>query len=127
MTTHTEPKLECGAPLQGGSKTVPRAELAAVLWMVQHATPPVVVISDHINHVITCRRRPALACDNVAGPHCDLWRGIAEATADWPLREVADGLDPVALPVTLSNSTARTCLRGYRADVHCGEIYSTLT
>ena len=40
-------------PREGGSRTFPRAELAAVLWAVQHAPPPVAAVLDHINHVIT--------------------------------------------------------------------------
>ena len=39
--------------------------------MVQHATPPVVVVLDHI----TCRKGLDSACVDAAGPHCDLWRG----------------------------------------------------
>ena len=93
LTAHTAPRFECWLPLTSGDQTVPGAEPAEVLWRIQHATPLVVVVLDHINHVITCRGVLDLACANVAGPR-DLWRGISESTAGRP----QEGLQMVWIP-----------------------------
>ena len=59
-------------PLSGYPQTIPRAELEAIASTLENALPPILIVTDHLNHVEAFYKgKPH--CLKVTSPLIDIW------------------------------------------------------
>ena len=59
-------------PLSGYPQTTPRAELEAIACTLEHALPPILIVTDHMNHV-DAYYKGRQHCLKVNSPLIDIW------------------------------------------------------
>ena len=63
-------------PLQGSIQMVGRAELFAIVYTLENCLPPILIKTDHLNHVKKIRRGEAHCRSLLLSPYIDLWRRL---------------------------------------------------
>ena len=59
-------------PLSGYPQTTPRAELEAIASTLENALPPILIVTDHLNHV-EAFYKGKYHCLKVTSPLIDIW------------------------------------------------------
>ena len=62
-------------PLSGPEQTVPRAELEAIVQVVENGRLPLTIYTDHRNHMIDFGKGKRYCC-RPKGRHVDIWKRI---------------------------------------------------
>ena len=62
-------------PLAGTEQTVPRAELEAIAQVMENGRLPLIIYTDHRNHMIAFNKGRRFCCDP-RGKHVDIWHRI---------------------------------------------------
>ena len=62
-------------PLNGEHQSTPRAELEAIAIVLEHADPPICIVTDHQNHVKAFKKGRRHCC-KITSPMLDIWLRI---------------------------------------------------
>ena len=68
------PYLYAYGALPGTIQMVGRAELYAIVYVLEHAVPPIVIKTDHLNHVKKFNRGDRHCRSLLMSPYIDLWK-----------------------------------------------------